>query len=575
MTAYLLTVPEKRVSAWLAETDPRSARAWLASLPLADPNEAAREIYQSLYTLNRQELDPQPRFELMELHGPAVTTVAASLQSHFLHLPFPLAPHKRQLAEFVRQIHMEMAYGYKCCLNNLSRIRLPWNRRHVAPLASERAMRYLGEVLAASYQVYMPYPPGVWREIHTLYRYAQASGFESEPVDGAREPQTGTTIRERYLQILLLGLSGPYRLGHGECAQVMRFLARWAAKAVLQRDLDVANPVGCFLVDLDADAAPTPYPREVRPLADDRLRVLNTIELARQIHHFIARLQKGEAARNLGLGIDCLDAACLDLLRQLIRAWALVPRRQHARLKRRGSVFLCAGLGAVHFFANGQKPFQLPAAAATESPRDAPHPLPAQAAAQDGEEADHVYIALDEPGAAVDQAWATVPAMQIVAAPVESWRVDRWRVRDLSPNGLLLARSGEALTHMRVGDLLGIQRMSDVAHWSAGVVRWMKSTGAGFHEMGVELLAPRVRAVAVWPALGREVRIAQALALLLPAVETMHRPSTLLLARGVFQPQQDFFLYDGDSPPQRVRLLKQLERTGAYEQVLFAAVAED
>ncbi len=578
MTGYLLTVPEKRVSAWLAETDPRYARAWLDSLPLADPNEAAREIYQSLYTLNRQELDPQPRFELMELHASAVNTVSASLQNHILHLPFPLPPRKRQLAEFVRQIHMEMAYGYKCCLNNLSRIRLPWNRRHIAPVASERAMRYLGEVLAASYQAYMPYPPGVWREIHTLYRYAETTGFESEPVDGAREPLTRATIRERYLQILLLGLTGPYRLAHGECAQVMRFLAHWAEKAVLQRDLDVANPVGCFLIDLGADAPPAPYPRELRPPADDRLRVLNTIELVRQIHYFVARLQKGEPARNLGAGLDCLDSACLDLLRRLVRAWALVPRRQHSRLKRRGSVFLCAGLGAVHFFANGQKPLQLPSGVAVGSPSDAPRQIPPDtdaAAADDGAEADHVYIALDEPGAVADPETANVPALQITAAPTESWRVDRWRVRDLSPNGLLLARNGEALTHMRVGDPLGIQRMSDVGHWSVGVVRWMRSADARSHEMGVELLAPRAKPVAVWPAHAHEVRVAQTLALLLPAVETQHRPSTLLLGRGVFHPQQVFFLYDGDSPPQRVRLLKQLERTGAYEQVLFAPVAED
>lgn len=571
MTGYLLTVPEKRVSAWLAETDPRYARAWLDSLPLADPNEAAREIYQSLYTLNRQELDPQPRFDLMELHASAVNTVSASLQNHFLHLPFPLPARKRQLAEFVRQIHMEMAYGYKCCLNNLSRIRLPWNRRHIAPVASERAMRYLGEVLASSYQAYMPYPPGVWREIHTLYRYAEATGFDSEPVDGV-------TIRQRYLQILLLGLTGPYRLGQGESAQVIRFLALWAEKAVLQSDLNVTNPVGCFLIDLGADSPPAPYPREIRPAANDGLRVLNTIELVRQVHHFVVRMQKGEPARNLGLGLDCLDAACLDLLRRLVRAWALVPRRQHARLKRRGSVFLCAGLGAVHFFANGQKPFELPAGIAAGSSSDAPrHVLPdaGAAAADDDEEADQVYIALDEPGAAVDFSSKSLPPIQTIAAPTESWRVDRWRVRDLSPNGLLLARSGEPVTHVRVGDPLGIQRMSDVGHWSVGVVRWMRSADAGTHEMGVELLAPRGKPVAVWPAHAQDVRVSQTLALLLPAVESVHRPTTLLVARGLYQAEHVFCLYDGEGPPQRVRLLKQLERTGAYEQVLFAPVVED
>jgi hypothetical protein len=577
VTGYQLTVPEKRVSAWLAETDPRYARAWLDSLPLADPVEAAREIYQSLYTLNRQELEPQPRFDLMELYAPAVSTVSNSLQNHFLHLPFPLPPRKRQVAEFVRQIHMEMAYGYKGCLNHLARIRLPWNRRHIAPVASERAMRYLGEVLSASYQAYMPYPQGVWREIHTLYRYAEERGFDTEPVNGSREPSAGPTIRQRYLQILLLGLTGPYRLAQGESAQIVQFLEHWADKAVVQRELAVANPVGHFLIDLGADAPPSPYPRENRPAANDGLRVLNTIELVRQVHHFLGRIQKGETARNLGLGVDCLDAACLDLLRRLVRAWALVPRRQHARLKRRSSVFLCAGLGAVHFFGNGQKPFRLPSAIAAGSSGDGPRSVLANldAASQEGgEDADEIYIALDEPDAVPDSTGGAMSGTAPVTSTSESWRVDRWRVRDLSPKGLLLVRSGEALTHVRVGDPLGIQRMNDVSHWSIGVVRWMKSVDASSHEMGVELLAPRGKPVALWPANVHGVRDAQALALLLPAVETMHRPTSLLVARGVFQPDLIFHLYDGDGPAQRVRLLKQVERTGAYEQVLFAPVVE-
>jgi hypothetical protein len=546
-------------------------------LPLADPVEAAREIYQSLYTLNRQELEPQPRFDLMELYAPAVSTVSNSLQNHFLHLPFPLPPRKRQVAEFVRQIHMEMAYGYKGCLNHLARIRLPWNRRHIAPVASERAMRYLGEVLSASYQAYMPYPQGVWREIHTLYRYAEERGFDTEPVNGSREPSAGPTIRQRYLQILLLGLTGPYRLAQGESAQIVQFLEHWADKAVVQRELAVANPVGHFLIDLGADAPPSPYPRENRPAANDGLRVLNTIELVRQVHHFLGRIQKGETARNLGLGVDCLDAACLDLLRRLVRAWALVPRRQHARLKRRSSVFLCAGLGAVHFFGNGQKPFRLPSAIAAGSSGDGPRSVLANldAASQEGgEDADEIYIALDEPDAVPDSTGGAMSGTAPVTSTSESWRVDRWRVRDLSPKGLLLVRSGEALTHVRVGDPLGIQRMNDVSHWSIGVVRWMKSVDASSHEMGVELLAPRGKPVALWPANVHGVRDAQALALLLPAVETMHRPTSLLVARGVFQPDLIFHLYDGDGPAQRVRLLKQVERTGAYEQVLFAPVVE-
>ena len=67
MNHLALLIPEKEVSAWAAETNPKEARAWLESLPLADSGEAARDIYQALYTLNRLELTMQSRLELMEL----------------------------------------------------------------------------------------------------------------------------------------------------------------------------------------------------------------------------------------------------------------------------------------------------------------------------------------------------------------------------------------------------------------------------------------------------------------------------------------------------------------------------
>ena len=91
MTGLALTLPTKRVSAWMAETDPKYAQAWIASLPLADSAETAREIYQALYTLNRQDLDAARRFELMELYNAPVATVTSTLESYFTRRPSPCA----------------------------------------------------------------------------------------------------------------------------------------------------------------------------------------------------------------------------------------------------------------------------------------------------------------------------------------------------------------------------------------------------------------------------------------------------------------------------------------------------
>jgi hypothetical protein len=85
-------------------------------------------------------------------------------------------------------------------------------RRFCSP---ERATAYLGEVLLRLSGVHAC-PPGVWKEIHGFYRYAEQHGQEHRllVIDGLEE---GTTVTRAYLQALLLGLCGPYQLPQNEC----------------------------------------------------------------------------------------------------------------------------------------------------------------------------------------------------------------------------------------------------------------------------------------------------------------------------------------------------------------------
>ena len=74
-----LSIPAKEISAWVVETSPKETRAWLASLPMADSATAAREIYQSIYTLNRLDLGPQERVKLMEFYREPLATVSSAM----------------------------------------------------------------------------------------------------------------------------------------------------------------------------------------------------------------------------------------------------------------------------------------------------------------------------------------------------------------------------------------------------------------------------------------------------------------------------------------------------------------
>ena len=113
--------------------------------------------------------------------------------------------------------------------------------------------------------------------------------------------------------------------------------------------------------------------------------------------------------------------------------------------------------------------------------------------------------------------------------------------------------------------------MDEIGRWSAGVVRWMKSPEAGSLEMGIELLASGVKPVAVAPVPNPEGRDYQP-ALLLPAIEALRRPATLLVPRGVFAPGGNLFLAEETEITRTVRLLQRLEYTNVFELLVFADV---
>jgi len=544
-----LSTPEKLVRATPA-LDPKYLRSWFTSLPITDSVATAQELYRVLCNLNRLPMGARDRLELLELCAPPVASVTAALQLHLGQVMLPLPAKKRQLADFLRQLQAEMAYGYKSVVQDLHAAAAWQKNRGAMVLAIERAIRHLGQTLLHSYQVYMPYPAGTWREIHGLYRYAEENAGQREPValtpagDAAK-----TTVTQSYLQTLLLGLCGPYQLPPNECHHVHAFLANWADKATVTPTLDVTDTAGHFLIDLSADLPPILFPRDVKPRAAPHLRDLVTLDLARNVHLLIGRLQKGEAPRALNLGSECIDSACIDMLQRMLKFWGLSARRQFSRrAKKNTQLSVCAGLKALHFFSDGQRPFSPPESAGPSMDAES-------------------IIYMEGP---------RTRALDIentnTEGPEETFRIERWQVRDESAGGLSLLYLEEEGVAVRVGDLLGLQN-EDSGPWRVGLARWLKNPERATLEMGVEMLAPSARPVAVRPAADDDKsEVAYSQALLLPAMEALRQPPSLIVARGAYRTGQDLWLVDGQSGPRRVHPLTIIERSASFEQIAFAEV---
>jgi cyclic-di-GMP-binding protein len=571
MTKPELTLPDMQTPSGPVETRAKEVQQWLSSLPLADSLATSQQLFHTLHALNRMPLEAKVRLEIMELYHRPVSAVTSSLQNAFAQVFLPLSAKKRQLAVFLRQLQMEMAYGYKFVVRDMLSSNVLWSRKAALPLVIERAIQYLGEVLLRSYHVYMPCPPGVWREIHALYRYAEEQGLHNELVVGSREDAAEkVTINRSYLQAVLLGLCGPYQLPQNECIQVYGFLANWAEKAAVSSDLAIDSPVGCFLIDFTADLPAMLFPRDIVLKPAPYLRVLSAVELARIAHEDINRLQKGESPQSLRMGVECIDSACLEMLRRMIRFWGMAARRQFSRRTTRARFLsVCTGVNALHFFSDGQRAFSPPDETVPALPSYEQETLfPSNVSVPvSGADDGVALIDLDALIAEPEPAFVT-EANAFIAQEV--FRISRWKIRDESAGGLSLVWDKSALTRVRVGDLLGLLD-EDTNQWRAAVARWLKSEDVTHVEVGVEMLAPGVKPVAVQAIPeGGKVPARAIQALILPAVAALHQPATLLAPPGFCQTGNDIYVLTGDEKPRRVRVMRILERSGAFEQILFA-----
>jgi len=571
-----LSTPPKKVSAWIAETDPKAARQWLDALPMADTAAASQEVYQALYTLNRLEIGPNERFKLMELYREPVNTLTLALQSHFKSAVLPLTAKKRQLAEFIRQLQAEMAYGYKLTIQGLVESRLLWGKNKLNAMATEGALYYLGEVLNKSYQVYMPCPPGVWKEIHALYGYGEDNDWFGESLDLDADPDTVSAPYRRYLRIALLGLCNPYQLSEQEWQHVLQFLDRWADRAAMGTELSVNNPAGLFLVDITSDSPPVSFPKDISFGLSGDHRVLNTLGVSRVIQDFIVRIRKGQKISTDELGMDCLENVSLDMLRKMIRFWGLGVRRKRPRQKAKGISLVAYGINAVHFFGSNQKPFVPPETSEdfSDNPFDRiterldPDDLPI--------DTDSVFIDLENPANIVPSKAESQEELTpiVTPRPQEIYRVERWRIEDESINGMLLTHDAPERHRLRVGDVLGVQDVSRDDQWRIGVVRWIKTPSANTIQMGIEMIAPGFVPVAVRMAdkpLSAGNTFVQAL--LLSPVSALKLPASVILPKGLYKPKQALLIAESGESPRKIIVLDALAQTATFDQAVFANAA--
>jgi hypothetical protein len=542
-----ISIPEKKVSAWMAETTVPGTNSWLSRLPIADSLESARDLYHALYTLNRMELAPKTRMELMELYRMPVSQVTGQLQNRLSGAPYPLSLQRFKLAEFIRDIQVEMAYGYKLALFDFETAKRPvWGKSSVRAKAIFRSIHYMGNIILRSMYCYLDFPEDVWKELHALYRYAESTGCAEEPVaEFEGEESRTSTISKRYKECLLLGLAGPFRLPHGLCKQVNSFVYRWADLATIEKKNDNEKPgVGQYLIDLDRDqpAVSAARKRSINNSTGGSKHLLDLVPLVDHVGSLLRQIKTGTPAKELDLGGECLEQACIDMLEHLLKNWRGNNIRESARIPMNGLVSACTGLGAIHHFVyhhqivqdesknltNGQKTPELLSRSSEQTPSN--HRA--------------------------------------------GFRVAKWEIVNASSGGALVKGHENSGVNLWVGDLVALVDGGIHAPIKLFTVRWLKERGQKGSEIGLELLSSSVRPILV----GRERgpgSYVPGLILEKVTVGNKRLPATLILPKDLRGKQKDIELIESNSAkPKWVRALDQIDKTNTYERVTFASLNE-
>lgn len=547
---------------------PKKIKEWVDSLPKMNVGESAKRLYAAIQELNRLKTDSDTRFQLMEvLRGP-IHYICKSLEKHFLNKSVILPAKEAKIASLAQALQNHLATGYKAvCMQLLPRVKnLDKDAKKLCQRAIHRAMCEENQVLLRSFQLYFPAPPGFWREMHLLYLIAQRFGMLELLNDDPEENGWESSIYETYERALLIATAKPNQLRQQQIEQVYLAARHWARFVSVT---DAQASAGLFAIDITSDAPPVYHSLMKRSTLPHNLRFFDASPVSDHLR-VLLQLPAGQAHPVATFHVP--DKFPGDLARILIQAWGVLTERAFTRIDEHGQLTLCLGLSATHYFVSGRADFNKliqggPALLEGESsnrfiPRGTTN-------RRDQFEAHDVW------GPQINR---TVQVADTISYTIEQHTGDKGEEKDkypqyhcdvinTSPGGFCLSWKQDVPPQVKTGEIVGIME-NDKAHWSIGVIRWVKQFHNEGARMGIELIAPKADACGT-QVVHKKGGVTEFMrTLMLPELRAIGQPATLITPNIAFHVGYKVNIAD-DSGLSKAQLIKQVTSTASFSQFQF------
>ncbi|MBW7470601.1 GTPase [Marinobacter sp. M216] len=565
-----LRVPEqKTASLSFCDTTPKAFRGWISQLPMANIGEVSRQLYHAVIELNHLFIAPQQRIQFLELIREKIHFVCNELSRHYLGMAVALPEKQRKIANLSQALQLHLASGYKLCvLEFLDSGSIDRNRKQVA-MAVHRAISELAATIVRSHQLYCPSPAQSWLECHRLFRFGYRNKLASIEIDDdTLLHRRSSTVADAYKRILLLGCARPNQLRQSELLQVYELCEIWSDHTRCGPDIGQDS---LFVINMERDNPPIYRSLLDHQPGEDSFD-FDTRDLSAMVLDTLhARRNQGKGGGALGKGDSNLQVPAKvsdTLLTHLSQALGILAKRNFNRIASQGTLEVCVGLTAAHYFVAGEKTF-------TEFVngndtghqdeenlfvRNARRNQDAWAGAHDAGPSEDAFLSSDTPinfrgnhGTASKQ-----------FADKNRPRSHHALLINTSPGGYCVAWESNVPASLQAGEILGVREQSSHP-WSLAIVRWIRQIKNQGTQVGIELLAPSAApcGVRLIQKMGHSSEYLRGL--LLPEISVVNQSATLITPRLPFQSGSRIsLLHDGRED--QGQLSKKVSSTGSISQ---------
>ncbi len=530
-----ITIPDTDLDVLsFCDPHPTAVADWVASLPMANTADTATQLRQATFELTRLNTDFSLRMELLECVRPTIHYICARLDKTAVSI----GNQGDAIARLAQRLTTNLCSGYKVVIVEALRelTENPALGKNIIPLAVHRALSDLSRTLLRTLQYYVAPAERLWLDLNQLYLLAERLEVNNiKQEDPENHSATNTTIADTYLRSLLLACCKPNQLRHRHLSQVFNALEVWTPQVAIENNIDDA----LYLIDLESDQGP------------QYSKLLQNPDEPRRIRSDVLVYELEAYLKKIDSGIEIPEYVPNDILSHLVDAWGLMKPRAFRRAPASGSVKICLGLRAAHYFLSGGVEFidQLAGTDAVLQREVNPFLADTEKLEVEQESTKDVWDDafdlrlripinpnIDDPDRILQQSQLQKSSSQSKKAELAAKQrfsfYDTIAV-DTSPGGYRIRWNEPLPGNVQTGELLGLRDETD-PRWCIAVVRWIRQNDQGA-AMGIELLAPRAIPVAVRVIKKRGGPTDYVRALLLPALQPINQPATLITPRVPFQ----------------------------------------